>query len=162
MHLRRGSKSLGASPPLNFSILRSLQGSSRRILQCAISLKDEGNHPHFLLQAGRIVAIDRCPTPRSTGPPAAVQITLRHRRNSGGGPLAKTKLTVSATGDSRYWPRPEDAHYDNKPGKDFNTRLGSPGAERFVEPAGRRPRYGSRSCGNSTHQAPRNLPIGRP
>ena len=30
------------------SVSRSLQDSSRRILECAISLKDEGNHPHFL------------------------------------------------------------------------------------------------------------------
>ena len=152
---------LANSPPLNLSVLRSLQDSGRRILRRAISLKDEGNHPHFLLRAGQIVAIDRCPTPRSTGP-ATVQITLRHRCNSGDRPLAKKKLTVPAIGDSRYWPRPKGAHCDSKPGKDFNTRLESPGAERFVEPAGRRPGYGSQSCENSTHQAPRNPPTERP
>jgi len=69
--------------------------------------KDEGKHPHLLLQAGRIVAIYRCPTPRSTG----------LATNSGDRLLAKTKLTVPATGDSRYWPRPKDAHYDNRPGR---------------------------------------------
>ena len=77
-------------------------------------------------------------------------------------PLVKKEPTVPATRDSRYWPRPEDVHYDNKPGKGFNTRLGSPGAERFVEPAGHRPGYGSQSYGNSTHQVSRSLPIGRP
>ena len=48
-------------------------------------------------------------------------------------PLTKTKFTVFALGDSHYWPRPEDAHYYNKPGKDLNTKLESLGAERFVE-----------------------------
>jgi sulfite reductase (NADPH) hemoprotein beta-component len=36
-------------------------------------------------------------------------------------------------GDSHYWPRPEDAHYYNKPGKDLNAKLESLGAEGFVE-----------------------------
>ena len=48
-------------------------------------------------------------------------------------PLSKTKFTVFAMGDSHYWPRPEDAHYYNKPGKDLNAKLESLGAERFVE-----------------------------
>jgi len=48
-------------------------------------------------------------------------------------PLTKTKFTVFAMGDSHYWPRPEDAHYYNKPGKDLNVKLGSLGAESFVE-----------------------------
>ena len=48
-------------------------------------------------------------------------------------PLSKTKFTVFAMGDSHYWPRPEDAQYYNKPGKDLNTKLESLGAERFVE-----------------------------
>ena len=51
----------------------------------------------------------------------------------GGRLLTKTKFTVFALGDSHYWPRPEDAHYYNKPGKDLNTKLESLGAERFVE-----------------------------
>jgi len=77
-------------------------------------------------------------------------------------PLAKKKLTVLATGDSCYWPGPEDAYYDNEPGKDFNTRLERPGAGGFVESAGRQLQYGSQSCGNPTHQAPRNLPTEQP
>ena len=48
-------------------------------------------------------------------------------------PLTKTKFTVFAMGDSHYWPRPEDVHYYNKPGKDLNAKLESLGAERFVE-----------------------------
>ena len=48
-------------------------------------------------------------------------------------PLSKTKFTVFAMGDSHYWPRPEDAHYYNKPGKDLNSKLETLGAERFVE-----------------------------
>ena len=48
-------------------------------------------------------------------------------------PLTKAKFTVFAMGDSHYWPRPEDAHYYNKPGRDLNTKLESLGAERFVE-----------------------------
>ena len=48
-------------------------------------------------------------------------------------PLTKSKFTVFAMGDSHYWPRPEDAHYYNKPGKDLNAKLESLGAERFVE-----------------------------
>ena len=51
----------------------------------------------------------------------------------GDNPLSKTKFTVFAMGDSHYWPRPEDAHYYNKPGKDLNAKLESLGAERFVE-----------------------------
>ena len=48
-------------------------------------------------------------------------------------PLTKTKFTVFAMGDSHYWPRPEDAHYYNKPGRDLNVKLENLGAERFVE-----------------------------
>ena len=48
-------------------------------------------------------------------------------------PLTKTKFTVFSLGDSHYWPRPEDAHYYNKPGKDLNAKLENLGAERFVE-----------------------------
>ena len=48
-------------------------------------------------------------------------------------PLSKTKITVFAMGDSHYWPRPEDAHYYNKPGKDLSAKLESLGAERFAE-----------------------------
>ena len=48
-------------------------------------------------------------------------------------PFTKTKFTVFAMGDSHYWPRPEDAHYYNKPGKDLNVKLESLGAERFAD-----------------------------
>ncbi|KAF9646227.1 sulfite reductase subunit beta [Thelephora ganbajun] len=48
-------------------------------------------------------------------------------------PFTKTRFTVFAMGDSHYWPRPEDAHYYSKPGKDLNAKLESLGAERFVE-----------------------------
>lgn len=48
-------------------------------------------------------------------------------------PFTKTKFTVFAMGDTHYWPRPEDAHYYNKPGKDLNNKVESLGAERFVE-----------------------------
>ena len=48
-------------------------------------------------------------------------------------PLTKAKFTVFGLGDSHYWPRPEDAHYYNKPGKDLDAKLESLGAERFVE-----------------------------
>ena len=47
--------------------------------------------------------------------------------------FTKTRFTVFALGDSHCWPRPEDAHYYNKPGKDLNAKLESLGAERFVE-----------------------------
>jgi sulfite reductase (NADPH) hemoprotein beta-component len=48
-------------------------------------------------------------------------------------PLSKTKFTVFAMGDSHYWPRPKDARYYNKLGKDLNAKLETLGAERFVE-----------------------------
>jgi sulfite reductase (NADPH) hemoprotein beta-component len=47
--------------------------------------------------------------------------------------LTNTKFTVFAMGDSHYWPRPEDAHYYNKPGRDLNAKLETLGAERLVE-----------------------------
>ncbi|KAF4610590.1 hypothetical protein D9613_006776 [Agrocybe pediades] len=48
-------------------------------------------------------------------------------------PLSKVKFSVFAMGDSHYWPRPEDAHYYNKPGKDLDSRLEKLGAERFAD-----------------------------
>lgn len=42
------------------------------------------------------------------------------------------KFSVFAMGDSHYWPRPEDAHYYNKPGKDLDAKLESLGAERMA------------------------------
>ena len=47
--------------------------------------------------------------------------------------FSKLKYSVFAMGDSHYWPRAEDAHYYNKPGKDLDARLEKLGAERIVE-----------------------------
>jgi sulfite reductase (NADPH) hemoprotein beta-component len=48
-------------------------------------------------------------------------------------PLTKLKYSVFGLGDSHYWPRPEDAHYYNKAGKDLDARVASLGGERFAE-----------------------------
>lgn len=48
-------------------------------------------------------------------------------------PLTRLKFTVFGMGDSHYWPRPEDAHYYNKAGRDLDTRLASLGAERVAD-----------------------------
>jgi sulfite reductase (NADPH) hemoprotein beta-component len=48
-------------------------------------------------------------------------------------PFSKLQYTVFGLGDSHYWPRPEDAHYYNKPGKDLDLRLEQLGGERFVD-----------------------------
>lgn len=42
------------------------------------------------------------------------------------------KYSVFGMGDSHYWPRPEDAHYYNKPGKDLDARLEVLGAQRLA------------------------------
>ena len=42
--------------------------------------------------------------------------------------LTKTKFAVFLV-DSHYWPRPEDAHYYNKPGRDLNAKLEVLGVE---------------------------------
>ncbi|TFK89164.1 sulfite reductase subunit beta [Polyporus arcularius HHB13444] len=47
-------------------------------------------------------------------------------------PLTSVKYSVFGMGDSHYWPRPEDAHYYNKSGKDLDARLEQLGATRFV------------------------------
>jgi sulfite reductase (NADPH) hemoprotein beta-component len=44
----------------------------------------------------------------------------------------KLRYSVFGMGDSHYWPRPEDAHYYNKPGKDLDGRLETLGAERIA------------------------------
>ncbi|KAG6854006.1 hypothetical protein C0991_011493 [Blastosporella zonata] len=49
--------------------------------------------------------------------------------------LAGVKYSVFAMGDSHYWPRPEDAGYYNKPGKDLDVRVEKLGGER-VAPLG--------------------------
>jgi sulfite reductase (NADPH) hemoprotein beta-component len=48
-------------------------------------------------------------------------------------PLSKLRFTVFGMGDSHYWPRPEDAHYYNKPGKDLNARLEQLGGSRIAD-----------------------------
>lgn len=48
-------------------------------------------------------------------------------------PFSKLQYAVLGLGDSHYWPRPEDAHYYNKPSKDLDLRLGQLGGERFVD-----------------------------
>lgn len=45
---------------------------------------------------------------------------------------AKVNFTVFGMGDSHYWPRPEDAHYYNKPAKDLDSRLEKIGATRMA------------------------------
>ncbi|KAG9009005.1 hypothetical protein FRB94_012642 [Tulasnella sp. JGI-2019a] len=42
------------------------------------------------------------------------------------------KFAVFGMGDSHYWPRPEDAGYYNKPGKDLDARMEALGAERMA------------------------------
>ncbi|KAI5362918.1 putative Flavoprotein-like superfamily [Septoria linicola] len=46
--------------------------------------------------------------------------------------LAKVKYSTFALGDSHYWPRKEDKHYYNKPGKDLHARLQVLGAQQLV------------------------------
>ncbi|KAF8517977.1 hypothetical protein BU17DRAFT_76263 [Hysterangium stoloniferum] len=48
-------------------------------------------------------------------------------------PLTSLKYSVFGLGDSHYWPRPEDKHYYNKPGKDLDARLSALGADRFAD-----------------------------
>jgi len=43
------------------------------------------------------------------------------------------KYSVFGMGDSHYWPRPEDAHYYNRPSKDLDAKLAALGAERFAD-----------------------------
>ncbi|KAI9066966.1 sulfite reductase subunit beta [Trametes sanguinea] len=57
---------------------------------------------------------------------------LNARAASGEKPLASVRYSVFGLGDSHYWPRPEDAHYYNKAGKDLDSRLEQLGAQRFV------------------------------
>jgi sulfite reductase (NADPH) hemoprotein beta-component len=42
----------------------------------------------------------------------------------------KLRFSVFGMGDSHYWPRPEDAHYYNKPSKDLDARLEKLGGSR--------------------------------
>lgn len=47
--------------------------------------------------------------------------------------LADTRFAVFGLGDSHYWPRPEDAHYYNKPGKLIDAKLDALGAGKLTE-----------------------------
>jgi len=47
--------------------------------------------------------------------------------------LANVKFSVFALGDSHYWPRKEDKHYYNKPGKDLFSRVTTLGAQALVD-----------------------------
>ncbi|KZV85700.1 putative sulfite reductase cys-4 [Exidia glandulosa HHB12029] len=49
-----------------------------------------------------------------------------------GDKLAGVQYGVFGMGDSHYWPRAEDTHYYNKPGKDLDGRLEQLGAERLI------------------------------
>ena len=52
---------------------------------------------------------------------------------TGSAPLAMLKYSVFGMGDSHYWPRPEDAQYYNKPGKELDAKLAALGGERFAD-----------------------------
>jgi sulfite reductase (NADPH) hemoprotein beta-component len=47
--------------------------------------------------------------------------------------LSKLRFSVFGMGDSHYWPRPEDAHYYNRPSKDLNSRLEQLGGQRIAD-----------------------------
>ncbi|KAG0635050.1 hypothetical protein HOY80DRAFT_893822 [Tuber brumale] len=47
--------------------------------------------------------------------------------------LATVSYTVFALGDSHYWPRKEDKHYYNKPGKDLDKRLADLGGKKLAD-----------------------------
>jgi sulfite reductase (NADPH) hemoprotein beta-component len=52
---------------------------------------------------------------------------------TGSKPLTKMTYSVFGMGDSHYWPRPEDAHFYNRPGKDLDMKLAALGGERFAD-----------------------------
>lgn len=47
--------------------------------------------------------------------------------------LATVSYSVFALGDSHYWPRKQDKHYYNKPGKDLDKRFADLGGKRLVD-----------------------------
>ncbi|KAI4219806.1 MAG: hypothetical protein L6R36_008063 [Xanthoria steineri] len=47
--------------------------------------------------------------------------------------LSQTKYAVFALGDSHYWPRKEDKHYYNKPGKDLDARVAFLGGQKLAD-----------------------------
>ncbi|KAL4063158.1 hypothetical protein V8B97DRAFT_291587 [Scleroderma yunnanense] len=48
-------------------------------------------------------------------------------------PFSKLRYSVFGLGDSHYWPRPEDAHYYNRPSKELDLRLEQLGGQRFAD-----------------------------
>ena len=51
---------------------------------------------------------------------------------TGAKPLEKLKYSVFGMGDSHYWPRREDAHYYNRPGRELDAKLSALGGERIA------------------------------
>jgi sulfite reductase (NADPH) hemoprotein beta-component len=49
------------------------------------------------------------------------------------GEFGEVNFSVFGMGDSHYWPRPEDAHFYNKPAKDIDARLEKLGANRMAD-----------------------------
>ncbi|KAL8927359.1 MAG: hypothetical protein Q9172_001438 [Xanthocarpia lactea] len=47
--------------------------------------------------------------------------------------LSQTRYAVFALGDSHYWPRKEDKHYYNKPGKDLDARIAFLGGQKLTD-----------------------------
>ncbi|KAH9066637.1 hypothetical protein EDB87DRAFT_1782326 [Lactarius vividus] len=52
---------------------------------------------------------------------------------TGAQPLEKLKYSVFGMGDSHYWPRPEDAHYYSRSGKELDAKLSALGGKRIAE-----------------------------
>ncbi|CAO1623983.1 unnamed protein product [Sympodiomycopsis kandeliae] len=65
-------------------------------------------------------------------PPQNGRLTVKALNALPSEALSGVKFSVFAMGDSHYWPRAEDAHYYNKPGKDIDARLEALGAERVA------------------------------
>lgn len=66
-------------------------------------------------------------------PPQNGRLTMKALAKQPAGLLTEaTRFAVFGMGDSHYWPRPEDAHFYNKPGKDLYKRLTELGASPLV------------------------------
>lgn len=59
--------------------------------------------------------------------------TLNAAALRGDKPFFKLQYSVFGLGDSHYWPRPEDAHYYNRPSKELDSRLEQLGGQRFAD-----------------------------
>ncbi|CAO1632135.1 unnamed protein product [Parajaminaea phylloscopi] len=66
-------------------------------------------------------------------PPQNGRLTVKALQTMAPDSLQGVRFSVFGMGDSHYWPRAEDAHYYNKPAKDFDTRLAGLGAERMAD-----------------------------